>query len=174
MLKSSIENIKTAILERNTYFQNGFCNVYQNEDKGIVISGDKPVFPADLGNYFYLRLPKNVSFTNGGNYAIADTIKGIGLNAEITLVACVKDADNDKLLTNLVNTLQALCDENISLTNAIYNSNEVIKQELAFMSKKSRDKALSNLPRNLSIVSVSFTYSTSFTFNNCITNPCTC
>lgn len=172
MLKASIENIKDYILENNTYFNNGFCNVYQNEEVGVVLSGNVPVFPADFGNYFYLRLPNNVSFNDGTYYGIADSLKGVGLVAQIVLVAVYKDGNSDLLLTNLVNTIQSKCGENIELTSASYIAEEVIKQELAFMPEESRIKALQNLPKDLSIVSLSFTYSIPFTYTRCIEAPC--
>lgn len=174
MLKAAVTNIKEFILEKNTYFNNGYSDVYQNEEVGLVLSGNNPVFPADLGNYFYLRLHTNVTFSNGGVNSIADSIKGVGLNVNIVLVAIVKEAKHDILLQNLVNTIQAYCGEDISFNGATYNSDEVIRQELSFMTQDARDKAMANLPDNLAIVSLSFTYSAPFTFNNCIYNPCTC
>lgn len=175
MLKEAIENIKDAIKDNNPYFDKGFCNVYQNPDVGIVLAGDVPVFPAsELGDYFYLRLPNNVTFSSGTYEAIADSIKGIGLNATIVLVACVKNANCDVLMKNIVNTLQALCGENITLNTAVYNSSEVVRQELSFMNKEQRDAALARIPNGMAIVSVTFTYQIPFTFSNCIVNPCSC
>lgn len=172
MLKSHIEDIKDYMLEENDYFQNGFCNVYQNEEKGVVLSGDVPVFSADFGNYFYLRLPTNVSFTNGGAYMISDSIKGLGLSAQVVLVAVYQNGDSDKLLNNIVNTLQGKCGENIDFTSASYIAEEVIRQELSFMPQESRETALANLPPDLTIVSLAFTYTIPFIYSRCIENPC--
>lgn len=173
MLNSLVENIKQTILETNEYFVNGYSKVIQNPDLGLVLDGEMPVFPADnLGNYFYLRLPNNVGFDNSTYNYIADNIKGTGLVAPVVLVAIVRDADPDKLIKNLVNTLQGLCDEIITFTQAIYIREEVIRQELQFMNPEARDKALANV--NQTIVSVSFTINEPFEYSRCITNPCSC
>lgn len=176
MLKKEVNKIKELILVNNPYFQNGFTNVYQNTDYGVVLKeDDTSVFPAaELGDCFYLRLPNNVQFVNANEYAIADSIKGTGLSAQIILVACVTNADEDILLQNIVNSLQHTCSQNIVFNNAIFNKNDVISQELAFMTEEQRSKAKANIPDNYTLVSLSFTLSFSFTFNKCITNPCSC
>lgn len=176
MLIAEVNTIKDLILQNNPYLHNGYTNVYQNTDYGIILEdGSQAVFPAsELGNYFYLRLPNNVNFRNGGEFTISDSIKGLGLIANIVLVACVSNADPDKLLENLLNTLMHSCEMNIDFTSAIIHKNDVISQELAFMSEVQRSKAKANVPDRYTIVSLSFTLAHSFKFNKCIVNPCNC
>lgn len=140
MLNSLVENIKDKILEKNPYFTNGFTRVTRSTEKGLVLKGDVPVFPSDdLGNYFYMRLPNNVSFDNSDYNDIADSIAGVGLSAQVVLVACVNGADPDRLIENIINSLRVTCDENIVFNSYIFIPEEVVRTELQFMSADSSE-----------------------------------
>lgn len=174
MLKNTIEHIKDKLIEETSFFTNGFSDVIQNPELGLVLKGDVPIFPSDtLGNYFYLRLPNNLTFTQGTGFAIADTITGIAVNAEIVLVACVKDADADVLIMDILNVLRATCnDPNITFVSATYNSAEVVRRELEFMTTEMRNTALQNIPDDLTIVSITFTIQNDIDYNKCETEIC--
>lgn len=174
MLKEKITRLKDFILSKNPYFDTGFDDVYQDETTGIV-ANDLPVFPADhLGNYFYLRLPQNVSFDNSSYQQVADCITGIGVQSLIYLIACMRGADADHLMTNLVNTLQAYQSDQITFRGAIYQPQAVVLQELSRLSQAEKSAALQKLGKDYCIVSISFQLTVPFQFtqSRCFTNPC--
>lgn len=178
MLKEKLYNLKEHILKYNPYFNNAFDYTVQDENTGI-IHDSIPVFPADnLGDYFYLRITNNVRFDNQSIYNTATTISGVGLVPTIILVACVRDADADKLLNNLVNTLRAeSCGARIGLVSMLFNGRDVILQELARMKEKENiEAALQRLPSGMTLVSITFTYSFNYTFQKlkCFDPPCNC
>lgn len=173
MFKRSLENIGEFILKYNTYFDNVFTDVVQDETTGIIHNGEA-IFPNDtLGNYAYLRLPKNIRFDYSSAYAIAEGITTPGLLTDVILVACVRDADSDVLLNNLLNTISA-CNQTIRLTNAIWQPEVVITQELALIPKENIGAALQKLDMNYTIVGIGFTVTNNYSLLDlsCITNPC--
>lgn len=176
MLNQTIEQIRGMLLQANTYFNDGYSGVVRNTTKGLISKDGKAIFPNDTkGNYFYLRLANNITFTGGGINQLADAIIGVGVTAQIVLVASVQGADADKLLSNLINTLQVGCHSYISsFDSAVFYKDEVINQELQFMSDESREKALRNTPKNLCLVSLTFTIQAPFVYSQCIENPCGC
>lgn len=171
MLKSIIHRLKDYIKTTNPYFGAGYADVYMDQTQGIV-NENGPVFPNDTdGNYFYLRLPDNIGFVQGGEYIVQDCAQGLGASAQIVLVAIVKDADEDLLLTNLVNTVQTFV-ANISFTGATYKKEVVTRSELSWMNGPDRDAALQRIPDDMAIVSLSFTITAPVVMNNCVVNPC--
>ena len=173
MLKQQLANIKQFILDNNSYFNNGYDDVYQNE-KGMIGNNNELIFPADnRGNYFYLRLPKNIGFKYDEKYRTNDCIAPLIITSQIILVAQVKGADPDILLNNLLNTVLNIGHAFV-ITGAIMKAEEVILQELAKIDPINIDAALKNLDVNNTLVSISFNYSTQFVTQklSCITNPC--
>lgn len=176
MILSELKSLRDFIIENNSYFNKGFYNAFQDNQTGKIYSGDKVIFPDDtLGNYFYLRLPKNYSFSENTYFATDECHRAIGLNAQVVLVACMCNADTDILLFNLVNTIGSF-NEVIKIVSATGDSTNVIATELAKISKENIDAALQRLDKDYTIVSVNFTYTKGFDFVdlNCLTNPTIC
>lgn len=158
------------IHDLNEYFDKGYEGVYQDENTGIVHE-QQPVFPADnLGDYFYLRLPDSVTFEYGDAYNNEEGANKPAKLYNLVLVACVKNADPDKLINNMIVSLSKF-KRDVTIQSAVIESEKVIQQELAFMSEDNRTRALQNKPENLTIISVSFSF-VEETLIDCIVKPC--
>lgn len=165
------DDLKEHIMTKNPYFDVGYDDVYQDETTGIVHNSE-PVFPADnLGNYFYLRLPNNIRFDSSNTFQYSECDNSPGKVYDMILVAVVANANPETLLDNLISTLGTF-QHLVSFSSAIIQPAVVINQELSFMSKEDRDAALKRKPENLTIVSLSFSYTIETLINNCITEPC--
>lgn len=172
MVKSTIERLRKYILQANSYFNEGVANVYLDPERGIA-NENGIVFPDDTrSNYFYLRLPDNVTFSQGGQFSVVECQPGLGVNAQVILVAVVSNADEDKLIQNLVNTVQSFSSDK-SFQSAIYKKEVVVRQELGWMDASRLSATLQRIP-DASIVSVTFTLIDNFIYNDCIINPCAC
>jgi hypothetical protein len=171
MLKGTLKNIADTIQEYNPYFDRYFYNA--TADEFGVSDGENRIFPADTyGDYFYLRLPDNVGLGNSNTAKINDCTVAVSVSTRIVLVACVRKADEDKLIINLVSTLATLP---VRMTGAIYNKEQVVMQELSKVPEKNVDKALSTLKADYTIVCIKFDYVYDFAPYrlNCLPNPCT-
>lgn len=171
MIIEKLNTLRDYIKTSNPYFTNGYSLVYQ--DQGVWYGEDekKAVFPSDIdGNYFYFRLPNNVTLTNDDSYKIGNCVNAVQAQANIILVAFVKDADGDLLATNLINTLQTR--NGVSFQSAIISKETVVRQELSFLSVTEIQAALQRIPKNTAIVSVNFLFTVPIAINNCIVNPC--
>jgi hypothetical protein len=176
MIQSTLTGLKDYILSTNTYFGKGFDDVYMDESTGIV-ANNLPVFPADnLGDYFYLRLPNQSRFDYNVVNRVTDCSNTPAIVSEITLVACVRKANADRLVTNLLNTISSYNDD-VRFVTVQYRSEDVVLRELSRMKKENIDAALQRLG-NHTIVSVNFSLSVSFRLrkvsSNCILDPCKC
>jgi hypothetical protein len=174
MLKAKLETLKEFILSNNTYFAAGYANAVQDDETGIVYER-MPIFPNDtLGNYFYLRVQRGAQFSYEGMYKMSDAVGSLGINAQIVLVACVKDADADKLAENLVMTMSRYHAEYIKLQQVIYQSELVVSQELALLSRENIQAALQRIDGDYTMVSLQFSYAAPVIVQplKCITNPC--
>lgn len=174
MLQQILTELKDYVLEKNNYLLQGYSNVYTDEQTGIVHEG-KAIFPGDnMGNYFYLRMASPLSFDYDKVYNLADTINGVGLRTQANLVASVKNADNGKLLANMVNTIRAYQRCHIKFTNALCQPEAVVMQELAKVDRSLLLGALQRTKYNDALVSVSFIITIPFQFiqTDCLTNPC--
>lgn len=172
MLQDKINELKEHILQYNGYFSNAYSDVYVDQQTGIVHNKDGAIFPNDtLGDYFYLRLANasQLQYT-----ALSTATQGLSVSAPVVLVACLKSGSADTLLANLINTLRHFSPENIRFTSFLYNSSDVVLQELSRITEKADIEAALQRIQNV-IVSVSFTYSYNMSFQklNCIQDPCT-
>jgi hypothetical protein len=176
MLRQPLHNIKEFILSNNTYFNNGYDAVFQDATTGVINDNKQPIFPNDnLGNYFYLRLPQSVSFIENAYNRVTELDRAVALNMRIILVACMRGADPDILISNLVNTLQQFDETYIKIDSFLMQSSDVVLQEMAKVTPKSNTiAALARLDEDYTIVSVQFTLTQRFQFQklSCITNPC--
>lgn len=164
------DGLAQYILDSNTYFDEGFEDVYKDDVLGIV-HNEEPVFPADnFGNYFYLRLPNNVNFSYTEAYAEAMGENKPAKVYNLVLVACVRNADPEVLLDNLIVTLSNF-KHDVNIQQATIQGNVVINEELSNMSADNREAALKRKPADMTIVSLSFSFS-QITLINCIQDPC--
>lgn len=176
MIQSTLTAFKEYILDTNTYYSNGFDDVYLDETKGIV-AGKEIVFPNDnLGNYFYLRLPNSFRFDYSAISRISDCVSSPAITGEMTIVACVRNGNADNMVTNLLNTVVTY-NGSWRLRGVMYRSEDVVIRELARMSKENISAALSRLG-NHTIVAVNFEIDVEFRLlkmsPSCILDVCSC
>jgi len=174
MTTDALKKLKEFILQYNQYFVDAFHNVSMNP-KGFIMCGDVPVFPDDgLGNYFYLRVPNAVQFDYSKEYIVAEGINPIGIKIPLVLVACVVNAKPERLLENLITTLQQYLPEDIKFLSATDQKEIVIGQELAKCAKADIEAARQKVDPSYSIVSISFTFTVPYQVKelNCIQSPC--
>lgn len=177
MFQDRLDSIATFIMEHNVYFDRGISNVWLDETTGYVSDDETAVFPADnLGDYFYLRLPKNIDFVYDRAHKFADCVDGIGAKSQVILVAVIKDGSADQLIENLINTLRNYREATVIVKSAIYQAAYVILQELRFINEENREAALQRIPQGSSFVSITFEITETVLAHklNCIVNPCTC
>lgn len=172
MIREIREKIKDAILVDNDYMFAGFANVSVNPMIGVVVDMDDmeiPVFPADtFGNFFYLRSDGDVKFGGSIGTGVSDDNSALGVSFGLVLVACVKDADEDSLLNNMLNTLMDYQNDYwIEVASADVNKYNVVAKELSGMDRESKMKALSNIPKESTIISIKLNIRTIFNKSNC-------
>lgn len=171
MLQAKLTEIKDYILAQNTYFDNGYDDVFQDY-RGVIRDTDKAIFPEDtLGNYFYLRQPDSFTFNNNEAYKISACQAPMGMRGEVTLVAVVINGDTDKLFGNLLYTLLKF--GNVLVTKGILQAERVVLQELSKMDKDKISVALARMPKGAAIVSITFNIEEGI-YNKCIVDPCKC
>lgn len=176
MILQELDRMKDFILNYNKYFGAGYANAWQ--EIGYVFAstpaGRASIFPNDRkGDYFYLRNGGRASFDTKASEQVYDgAISVVGCTIPLFLVAVVKDADEIRLLMNLVNTLQAFSLA-IALKNTIWSREEVVMQELKGADEEDLAAALKNL-KTEAIVSLEFNYRIPLELEdpNCITEPC--
>lgn len=164
MLKSTLESLRDYIKLKNPYFDEALELAYNKPEAEMFIDDNR-------GDYFYLRLPNNIQFVQGGEYVMTECSAGIAARATVVLVAFKADGDEDILLANLVNTLQA-SGKTIQFVSAIYRRETVVQEELRGQTKEVIDSALQRIPDRMAIVSVTFTVAAAVALNLCILNPC--
>lgn len=172
-LLTKIQDIKERIMEKNTYFNNGYAiafnrgdGVYYNDSNGYI-----NLLPNDtLGNYFYIR--GNDIITHNTATEIANCL-GYEYNdtLEITLVAVVKDADSGVLIENLRNTLSSIRDIKVTLSRTQYIREQVMINELRGVEREEVNKALQRL-KNENIISITSIIQDTYPVSNCIIDPC--
>jgi len=173
MLKQVLADLKDFILTYNPYFDTAFSYVEMDDETGIV-HDEQPVFPSEtFGNYFYLRFTNQLT----PDYAnpIADNSLSLGIRANVFIVACMRDADADLLVGNILSTVGRYEPINTVFGQILYHSEDVLKQELAKMKDKENiTAALQRLPQDMTIVSVQVTINFPYSLLklNCITKPC--
>lgn len=175
-LTSHLTQLRDFILQKNTYFDNGFAFAFQDVTEGYIFESDKVIFPADdLGNYFYLRLPDALKFDYSKEYQASDCYNGVGIVFDIVLVACVRNAEYDILVDNLINTLFSYKNQVLKQTKVILAQDEVILQELRKVkTKEDIEAALQRIPDDMTFCSIHLTFTISYVTQGtgCIVNPC--
>jgi hypothetical protein len=176
VIASKLKEIKDRVLQYQPYFSAGYEDVVQDQTLGIVTNGDEAIFPNDtLGDYFYLRIPDVNQFRINNQYMIAScTGNGYETSSNIFLVACVRNADPDILVSNIVNILRTY--NGLILRDWVHQSGVVVRRELAKMKDaESINAALARLDQNYTIVSVGFTLTygmSTYTKPDCLPDPC--
>lgn len=179
MTTRDFELLKDFILSKNTYFDNGYANVFKDSDtkKIFTRSGNELVcvFPNDnLGNYFYLRNEAGIQYQPQLAERVTDSGPARLLfndNVSVQLIAVVKDADAYVLLNNLRNTAMMYKEMNVIPASAIWLSEDVIVTEMAGSEAKDISAALQRI-KNETIVRLTLTVSKQYIPNNCIVNSC--
>lgn len=174
MIKETIEAVRDHILNVNTYFMKGIGGVTINE-AGYVV-GNAIIFPNDtFGDYFYLRQATKSTFDTNTYDRVSDCSNAESLRTDIFIVACVKDADPDKLIDNLIWTMQKFADS--KAISIITDTDAVIAQELAKASKVNKAAAQARVG-DYTIVCLQVNVGTRVlpvtSLKNCIQNPCSC
>lgn len=172
MLKTSLIEIRDAILQYNTYFNKGFADAFKDE-KGVH-EGEKVVFPNDReGDYFYMRYPNNYKVSSPAYARLNECTIATAFTTTVFLIASVKNAYADKLISNLVSVIIS---KGGKVTEAIGQKEVVIRQELSGMEQEVIKKGLANSGKNNTIVCVKFELEKPFypTQLNCLENPCKC
>ena len=173
MIADTLKQLKEFILSKNTYLTKGYDSAYVDSE-GNINDGKEAIFPDDqLGNYFYLRLPKNITFNYDNNFKVNDCDRPLVTNTQVILVCCMRDADPDLLMGNLLSTVQKF-DPLITIQSGILKSEEVVTQELSKIKKENLQAAFQRLDANYTIISITFMMSAGFQFSKltCLTNPC--
>lgn len=175
MLIQQLTSLKDYVLQWNPYFDRGFDRVRMDDARGWILSDDTPVFPADdLGNFFYLRLPSKISYDYSNIYSSHDNKGGVGIVAEVILVACMRDADEFQLAGNLITTIGNWQGANTQLRDTLLRQDDVVMQEMAKFKKPVIEACLQGMPEDMTMVSITFKMTASFKFKNlnCLSNPC--
>lgn len=179
MTTNDFKILRDYILSRNSYFTSGFYNAFTDggETSGIYTkeTGNlQSIFPRDnLGNYFYLRNEPNMRFTAKSGYEEC----GVGrFNFDDTitvyLVAFVHDADEFELINNLRNTVLSAKSLIAIPSAAIWQSENVVIDEMKGFDDLVLIEALTNIKKNQTIVKLTLNVSKEYIPNNCINNPC--
>lgn len=169
-MNNYLQNIASFILQYNTYFDRGFSNAYQSANG--VQDGATVLMPNDaLGDYFYLRPSPALSITTNEQGRVTDCAVPAALNAQVNLIAVVRNADSVLLANNLITTLSQY---QLPIGSVIMQSEEVIQQELGRMDREQIDATLQRLQPNTKIIAIAFTARISLPFIkiDCLPNPC--
>lgn len=177
MTTNDLKALRDHILTKNTYFSNGFFNAFVDGETSAVYTVEngnlRSIFPDDrLGNYFYLRNEPNMKFAlktgleecGVGKFIFDDTIT-------VYLVAIVNDADEFELINNLRNTLLSAKGLIAIPTAAMFQTENVLIDEMKGFEETAMIEALTNL-KNQTIVKLTLSISKEFIPNKCIDNPC--
>lgn len=178
MTKGRLNELKEHLLRQHPYFNSAFSDVVKST-KGIVHTNEygkrEEIFPADnLGDYFYLRMDTSGNISYEPRFTLSTATVGIGAVSSVFLVACVKDADPDILLENLINSIRTFQPDNIRLTRFLIQPEYVILQELQGVGEEATNEALKRLRPDFTIVSVSLSLSFPIQFkkHTCYEKPC--
>lgn len=171
MLNEKLIELRDYVLESNPYFQEGIIGVYK-DDRGIADEKGY-VFPSDSrGDYFYLRLPVDIPIVVDNRFAVSDCKTPLGAVAPIVLVAIVRNADPDKLLQNLLNTIMAFPAEGKGVSSVSPHKESVVASEMSGLNADVIRKALQTIPDEFTIVSITFTLSVGIKYSNCFVDIC--
>jgi hypothetical protein len=168
--------IKERLLQYQPYFSAGYINAYIEPITGIIHVGEEVLFPNDsLGDYFYLRVPDSGRFIVNNTLKISDCSgDGYQITMPVYLVACVRNADPDKLISNIINVIRTI--EGVRLADFIVNSESVVVREMSKVKdRNSLMTSLKNLCDSYTIVSVGFAINSTldtYTKPDCLPNPC--
>lgn len=169
MLQEQLIDLRDFILTHNSYFNKGYYDGILDKTTGKV-----NYFPADFdGDYFYLRLPDNLTPDYSNDYIISPN-GSIGIRYNLILVAAVNNGDSSLLLENMISTIAAYgCRQAVTITKMLFMPDEVVLQELAKVKKEVAAAGLKRLG-GYALCSVHFNFTLPFTFTklNCITKPC--
>lgn len=175
MITAKLTQLKEKILQNQQYFAQGFVNVMQHPENGIISNKETIVFPADnLGDYFYFRVPKDIDLRLSPQDTITQCASGYITGAEIYLVACVSDADPEQLVVNLINLLRDKCGGELVLRSFSTNPEAILMRELSGIEKENIEAALQRLDPSHTIVSITFSITSVIPYikPDCLPDPC--
>ncbi len=175
MLRQKLIDLKDWILLYNPYYNKGFANVFQDDQTGIINDGSQTIFPSDtFGNYFYLRLENEVKFRYTTDSNISDSQLSLRVDTPVILVALCKDGKPDTMIENLLTTIGRYQQVNMVFASATYQSDFIILRELSKIKKENIQHALQSLDMNSTLISIKFSISFPFVFQQlkCLQPPC--
>lgn len=174
MIQNILIQLQQYILLYNKYFSDSYVDVSMQALTGYIMSGQLPVFPNDtLGNYFYIRTPNYTKFSYDKTNIQQEGINPIGIEIPCVLIACVRSADPNILLENLITTISAYLPDNIKLINCTTQQDIVIAQEMAKMPVSEQTATMAKVDLDYAMVSISFVITSPYRIKhlNCIKSP---
>jgi hypothetical protein len=179
MWNQRLHQLKDYILANNTYLTAGFASAWWDSFSHKLLSFDgkgnkTTVFPVDnLGDYFYLRMPSAVKVIEDPTQAMGQCTVGYRSSGEVILVCMMRDGCPDKLMTNLISTIQRFDPAYLRIKNAVYQNEFVIAQEFG-KDEKLIEAAMQRVKNSFTFVSITIGLELPIQYINqsCITKPC--
>jgi hypothetical protein len=179
MQACDFEAIKDFILDKNTYFHNGYANAYKDDKTKMILATNGSdvisLLPDDTkGNYCYLRTDAVIKHDAQMQERLADNgaQRLVFLDtATLYLVAIVKDADAYKLIDNLRNTCMMYEAINLQPNASNWNCEQILAEEMAGMRSEDIAAALQRL-KNETIEKLTIKASAHYIPSTCINPVC--
>lgn len=155
------------------FFQAGYVNCFKDAEMNGIYTRNKedliPVFPQDkFGNYFYLRNDMTVNFAPERSFNLGCE-KGYIDTINIDLIAMVRGADAWKLINAIRNTVVKFPDMQIRAVNALWNREQIVRDELRGMD--GTEKAVARL-RGWTVAKIRLLTAQKFLTGDCDINVC--
>lgn len=174
MIQQVLNDLEEYVLKYNAYFTDSYADVSNSPFTGYLMSGENVIFPNDtLGNYFYIRIPNFTKFNYSELFRISEGINPIGVEIQCTLVACVRSANPETLLENLITTIQHYQPDYVKFQNCTTQRDIICAVELSKIPKDEIKNAIGKLDKDYTIVSISFILMAPYTIQklSCIKSP---
>lgn len=159
-----LERLKSYILSKRNFYNDGFANVVKPSGNNVVYDGVNRLYVGisdNLGNYFYIRSLKKTTYTP---FVQNCRIQSYKATTSCRIVSIVHNADEEKLLQSLVNDVSAC---RFSVKNSNSERTDVFFEEAGV-------REITNNLLNLCIVSVDFEIVNNINAKDCEINPLKC
>lgn len=172
-LYDTLLTLRQAILDKHSFYSEGYAYAKLHEEKGIVVTNDKNMTYVGIsdnkGNYFYMRLIERATISDAPKYRGNDCDRAVLINSQVSLISVTREQSEFDVSDSLLSLLLKV--PILVPTGITMDKLTILQSEFKGLEEKVILKSMGNL-KNMDLIKIDFMIQRDYRSNDCKLNFC--